>query len=372
MPEVSEVSHTVAQLRRNIIGYTISKINYLVHDSLLFPIIKTSTDPESELVKIEQKLLGSHIESVGRHGKYFWIRFAGFKIMLMHFGMTGMIKIRNIASHLKFMENGGDKKLMNKLKTIDDVKMEEVWPPRFTKLELELKLGDSILEMAFTDPRRLGRIRLLENLKTDEELLKTEPLNVLGPDYSKSETKKEVDQFVFGDPDPNPHGRPRLGINEFNKLILSKKKSIKSLLLDQCFFAGVGNWVADEVLFHSKLHPSEIISNKIEYKDGLIDEVVKKLYDSLIYVCETAVDLEGDVTKFPKHWLMIHRWGKGRKKEKSMTLDGLHLDHITVGGRTACYCPESQKLLSKKPKMKEEEDTEKPKPKRRKVEKEIE
>ena len=56
--------------------------------------------------------------------------------------------------------------------------------------------------------------------------------------------------------------------------------------------------------------------------------VIQQLYDSLI-MCEEAVRVEGDVAKFPDDWLMLHRWGKGRKEKK--TPNGYILDHITVG-----------------------------------------
>lgn len=99
-------------LRRNVIGYKISKVN-VFHDPLLFPILKTAKDPEVELNKLRKSLSNSIIESVGRHGKYFWLRLLNNEesnVLLMHFGMTGMVKLRNVKSHLIMMENGGDKK----------------------------------------------------------------------------------------------------------------------------------------------------------------------------------------------------------------------------------------------------------------------
>lgn len=355
------MAHVCALLKRNVLGFKIKKVN-LSLDPLLFPVLKESTDPNVELEKMRSKLVGSRIDSVGRHGKYFWLRLTKegvpkLSVLLMHFGMTGMIKIRNVKSHLVFMENGGDKKI---LKEISEPKKEDVmkaepdteWPPRFSKFEMDLVIDDFKLELSFVDPRRLGRVRLITDRKaeTDEGLLQLPPLDALGPDYSKSEVETKVSDFVFGDPDPHHHGRPRLDLRGFNELILSKKKPIKSLLLDQAYFAGVGNWVGDEVLFHAKLHPSEIISSKIERNPGNINPVIKQLYESLIYVCEEAVKCEGDSKKFPPHWLMLHRWGKARKSQgKAKTKEGFVLDHITIGGRTSCFSPEVQRLLKKEP-----------------------
>lgn len=346
-----------ALLKRNILGFRITKVN-LMHDPLLFPVLKDTNEPEKELDKMRKNLTNAVVTSVGRHGKYFWIRLHNHNtcnVLLMHFGMTGMVKLRNVQSHLSFMENGGDKKVLEMLerfkykdsKIEPDAEVKQEWPPRFTKFDMELENNEKKLEFAFSDPRRLARVRSLSGLEVsaDESLLKLSPLNVLGPDYSKPDVPpKELEKFVFGDPDSDNHGRPRLPIDEFSSLVLSKKKPIKSLLLDQAYFAGVGNWVADEVLFQAHIHPNEIISSKIPNELDYIHPVLQKLYDSLIYVCEEAVRVEGDVTKFPDDWLMLHRWGKGRK-EKRKTPNGLILDHITVGGRTSCYCPALQKLL---------------------------
>lgn len=366
-------------LKRNVIGFRISKIS-INNDPLLFPVLKDSKDADKDINALKSGLLGSSIESVGRHGKYFWLRLlpknsVNSNVLLMHFGMTGMIKIKDIYSHLVFMENGGDKKVLEKIKdkgvekkskyfikkednsTNDESpndaiaieKNDEPWPPKFVKMDMELDNGKEQLELAFVDPRRLGRIRYLtgEDVKTDNDLLQIETLRSLGPDYSKPiEAPTKV--LEFGDPDPDNHGRPILSLNDFNKLILSKKKPIKSLLLDQAYFSGIGNWVADEICYRARIHPNENISSKITFKEDEILEVIKRLYDAIIYVCMESVKLEGEVSKFPEDWLMPYRWGKARKKgPKAKTNDGYSVDHITIGGRTSCFVPELQPPLKK-------------------------
>lgn len=383
------MAHVCALLRRNVLGFKIKEAKLNV-DTLLFPALKTAKDPESTLSTFRDSLNGAEISSIGRHGKYFWMRLAkpSFPptVMLMHFGMTGMIKLRDIESHLIFMEGGGDKKVLDRKSQKDlaegttegstkkrsskppiETDSEAEWPPRFTKFELLLEKSDSpvklengeteqtvrTLDFAFTDPRRLGRVRILSGSEyaTDELLLQQDPLKSLGPDYLKSAegnpVKKEEngdESFEFGDPDPHHHGRPRLTKDDFAGLVLSKKKAIKSLLLDQEHFAGVGNWVSDEVLYHAKIHPNETISKKVLDPS---DEILEDLYNALIYVMEESVKVEGNVHRFPDHWLMIYRWGKGRK-EKAKTKAGHPVDHVTVGGRTSCFVPEIQRALKKR------------------------
>ncbi|PRP83032.1 hypothetical protein PROFUN_09887 [Planoprotostelium fungivorum] len=80
----------------------------------------------------------------------------------------------------------------------------------------------------------------------------------------------------------------------------------KALLLDQKFNAGFGNWVADEILYHSAIHPER-------RANSLSEEEVQRLYDSTLYVCRLAVECLADYFKFPSHWLFMKRWGKGKK-----------------------------------------------------------
>ncbi|EGV65894.1 hypothetical protein PSN45_003303 [Yamadazyma tenuis] len=368
MPEVAEVAHVCAQLRRNIIGYRITGANIL-NDSLLFPSLKGNNEPEGEIRRINSLLDGAVVEKVGRHGKYFWIRFNNQVAMLMHFGMTGMIKLKNIDSHMVFMENGGDKKILEtkvkvkeestsgssskttskyfakkeSIKEVDNKKQEqeqeqEQWPPNFSKMELKLK-KEKELDLSFVDPRRLGRIRFFTDITKDEDLFNLDPLKRQGPDYSKSGLHV-TKIFEYGDPDPKRYIE-LLSLPEFAKLVISKKKTIKSLLLEQDYFAGVGNWVSDEILYQSRIHPGEVLSEKLDSSSP----VIEALYNALISVCYTAVSVEGDVKKFPEEWLMLYRWGKRRTKQAKAKVGGHPVDFVTIGGRTACFVPKVQKKL---------------------------
>lgn len=247
--------------------------------------------------------------------------------------------------HLETSRNGnGDLKETN-----DGYLQDGDWPPKFTKFQLVLASSDDNkreINLAMTDPRRLGRVRVYTGsvYENDETIMKLKPLENLGPDYSKDPMAKiPVGQvFVTGDPDPDTHGRQRLGFRAFSQLVLSKKRTIKAILLQQELFAGIGNWVADEILYQSRIHPCETLWKTIHDHDH---EVMKRLYDSMIYVMEFAVNVEGNVREFPEDWLMLHRWGKSRKSVKATTKAGHEIKYETVGGRTSSYVPELQKRL---------------------------
>ncbi|GKT57848.1 formamidopyrimidine-DNA glycosylase [Colletotrichum tofieldiae] len=219
----------------------------------------------------------------------------------MHLGMTGWIHIK------------GDKTAYtNYYKKMKDGEA-DVWPPKYWKFQLETDDNPAVAA-AFTDPRRFGRVRLVDCPGAD--IRKHSPLKENGPD-------------------------PVVDVDIFTEAYLRDKMRarhvpVKALLLDQSHISGIGNWVADEVLYQSRLHPEQ-------YCDSFGEAEVKRLYEAVRYVCQTAVDKLGDSDEFPGDWLFNYRWGKGSKDAASALPNGEKLAFITVGGRTSCYAPGRQK-----------------------------
>lgn len=219
--------------------------------------------------------------------------------LVMHFGMTGWIHIKG--------ERTAYTNYYKKMKP-DEL---DKWPPKYWKFKIITKDGD---EMAFTDPRRFGRVRAVDC--PGKDIRKYSPLVENGPD-------PVVDLDVFTE-------------DYLRDKMKSRRVPIKALLLDQAVISGIGNWVADEVLYQAKLHPEQ-------YCNDFSDAEIKKLYESIRSVCQTAVDKLGDSDQFPDDWLFNYRWGKGSKNAHSHTPNGDKLAFITVGGRTSCYAPARQK-----------------------------
>ncbi|KAF5194826.1 Formamidopyrimidine-dna glycosylase [Thalictrum thalictroides] len=87
--------------------------------------------------------------------------------------------------------------------------------------ELQQDLLDDGLELSFTDKRRFAKVRLLKDPAS------VPPISGLGPD-------------ALLEP---------MAIDEFAGSLSKRKIAIKALLLDQGYIAGIGNWIADEVLY---------------------------------------------------------------------------------------------------------------------------
>lgn len=121
-----------------------------------------------------------------------------------------------------------------------------------------------------------------------------------------------------------------------------KRAPIKAVLLMQERFPGVGNWMADEILWRAAIHPRQAAGT-------LSPAQVKALWRECRTVCRQALDkiagpgnaLPADLNvDIPKTWLFRHRWRAGGNDPKT----GTPLAHATIGGRTTCWSPARQKL----------------------------
>ncbi|OIW24893.1 hypothetical protein CONLIGDRAFT_74753 [Coniochaeta ligniaria NRRL 30616] len=292
MPEIAEIARIVHYLRLHLVGKTVKSVNAL-DDPIIFGKVGTTG------AEVAAALTGKKVLDAGNQGKYFWLVLDSPPHPVMHFGMTGWIHIKNdrtaYTNYYKKMKDGEA----------------DQWPPKFWKFQLQTD-DDPAVEIAFTDPRRLARVRLVDC--PGKDIRKHSPLVENGPD-------PVVDADIFTE-------------DFLHKKMKARHVPIKALLLDQKTLSGIGNWVGDEVLYHAELHPEQ-------YCDEFSDEQIKKLYESIRYVCQTAVDKLGDSDEFPEDWIFHHRWGKG--KGASHMPNGDKLAFITVGGRTSCYAPEVQK-----------------------------
>ncbi|KAG8169674.1 hypothetical protein KVR01_000419 [Diaporthe batatas] len=259
MPEIAEVARCVHFLRQHLVGKRISKVT-AVDDNNVFGKVGTS-GPEFE------KALKGRTNDRTAYTNYY--------------------------------------KKMNP-------EEEEQWPPKYWKFQIETE-GSPAVRVAFTDPRRFGRVRLVDC--PGDQIRKTSPLVENGPD-------PVVNKDVFTE-------------QYLREKMRKKHVPLKAFILDQAMISGIGNWVADESLYHARLHPEQ-------YSDDFTDEEIKRLHDSITNVCQTACDLLADSDEFPDDWLFNHRWGKGKKTASALP-NGEKLAFITVGGRTSCYAPSLQK-----------------------------
>ena len=116
---------------------------------------------------------------------------------------------------------------------------------------------------------------------------------------------------------------------------------IKAVLLMQERFPGIGNWMADEVLWRAAIYPRR--------KAGSLSPAeVRTLHRECRNVCRIALaKIAGRGGKLPRDlnvnipdsWLFNHRWQPGGTCPRTRR----PLAHATIGGRTTCWSPARQK-----------------------------
>ena len=117
---------------------------------------------------------------------------------------------------------------------------------------------------------------------------------------------------------------------------------LKAVLLMQERFPGIGNWMADEILWRAALHPKRPAGS-------LSPAEVRTLWRQCRHVARLALDTiagKGDAlppdlnARIPQTWLFWHRWENNGLCPKTHT----PLVRAVVGGRTTCWSPARQKL----------------------------
>jgi formamidopyrimidine-DNA glycosylase len=129
---------------------------------------------------------------------------------------------------------------------------------------------------------------------------------------------------------------------EFKKTLKSRNRIIKSLLLDQKLYAGIGNIYANEALFIAGIHPESKSSS-------LSDAQISKLYKALEDVLKLAIKLGG--SSVGDYILPDNSIGSFQKKHKIYQKDGeacpvckTNIKRIKQNGRSTWYCPKCQKI----------------------------
>ncbi len=178
----------------------VETIRTQLESSLPFHIQKVKSSPESVSI-IKQKdfpLRGQTIESIQRKGKLLIFNLEQNRFLLSHLGMTGNWRMT-----------------------------QQPLTEKHTHLELKSAQGTYL---SYNDPRRFGNMYWLKGASAKKKIAE------LGPDLLSS----EIDESYI-----------------VNALKRFPEKPLKVLLLDQKLFAGMGNYLANEVCARAGIRPTK-------------------------------------------------------------------------------------------------------------------
>ena len=248
------------------------------------PITKIATHPKARIYRdiaataVQRGLTGRDFIRSHAHGKQMMFEFSGGAWLGLHLGMTGKLHTRPSGAEVEKHDH------------------------------LIINLSET--QLIFTDPRMFGKLTL--DLTDDGA----------APDWWQSLP-----------PQPQDSGFTKTGHLTFARRF--PKTPIKTLLLDQRGYPGIGNWMADEICWKAKIPPQSPTGT-------LTDEQLNSIWKLTRQVSRDAIRIIGtDWSTPPKSWLFTHRWKDGGICPRR-ACDKAELVRADLRGRTTCWCPVCQ------------------------------
>ena len=273
MPELPEAETIGRALHRALSGKTIEKVE------VFSPAMRTPLQP-----LLTAGIEGQTFTGVRRRGRYLLADLSDKRILLMHFGMSGVVRVENAAvprrKHEHVFIHLSDKSIFRFECT-----------RRFSLLELHSPGPDGIPEVL----AKLG----------------AEPLS---DDFSGE---------------------------SFFKCCSKRTTPVKNLLMDNTIVTGIGNIYAAETLFASGIHPARPGNRLLPGECCRIAENAKSILLDAIECGGTTISdfrhVDGSEGKFVQN-LKIYG-----KENSPCPVCGTTIQAIRIGGRNSCFCPECQK-----------------------------
>ena len=224
--------------------------------------------------RLQQRLIGTKLLISRARGKRMLFKFSEDNWLGIHLGMTGKIRVE--AANYRPAKHD------------------------------HLVLFQQERALVFTDSRQFGRVRFHHG--TDEpDWWKGGAAEINSPDFDQ----EFFDQFL------DRH----------------RKAPIKAVLLMQTGFPGIGNWMADEILWRAKILPSKRTERLTARERDAIFRATK-------FVVRRSLETLGqDFSDPPKNWLIHQKW----KRSGICPKHRIPLRHATVAGRTTAWCMRCQK-----------------------------
>jgi len=215
----------------------------------------------------EAAIRGLEFQERERHGKWLFAQLGGGPVLVFHFGMTGEL----------LWKEGEERH-------------------RHDRVVFSIGTG----ELVYRDQRKLQGLWLAED-------------------------KGHVGRIT------GPLGPDALGLDAelLTEQLAGRRSAVKTALTNQRIVGGIGNLLADEILWQARIHPAR-------RSDTLTPGDLGRLSKSLERVVRTSVK-EGDIPR-RRGWLYARRDEKGATCPRCRA----RLSASRLNGRTAVWCPRCQ------------------------------
>ena len=289
MPELPEVE-VVKRSLENLINNLLIKDIQINEVNLRYKVKKREI----------RQIIGLKIQSIERRSKYLLFFFNKKIIMLAHLGMTGKFFV---------IDQKKVKKKTSFYYSIENTKKD--------KHDHIVFIFKNKTKLIYNDVRRFGFIKFYSYKKFKEN----SHLKFLGPEPLES----------------------TFNIDYFKNYIAGKKRSIKDILMDQKFVAGLGNIYVNEILYYSKVKPTRKAHKLSIYEIGKIITGTKKILKKAISLGGSSIkDFSSSSGKDGSFQQYFNVYGK-KGKNCSNSDCKKKIKKIVISNRATFFCPKCQK-----------------------------
>jgi len=291
MPELPEVEVTRRRIAPLMVGRRISDVRTTA------PSYFYLTPPE----RVREALEGRTVVALDRLGKYLVAELDDSRRLVLHLGMTGQL-FSSAATSVRLLSATARASLTPE-------QQQSFTPDRHTHLEIEFEDGEP--SVRFRDVRKFGKVLLLERGQSDERLdrLGTDALCIDGAELHSATRKR--------------------------------KAPIKSVLLDQSLYAGIGNIYADEALFRAGVRPRRgalrVTRRECDAIAAAVRQVLERSIETGGSSIQDFIGPDGQDGHFQDERAVYARSGDPCRRCSSP------IRRIVVGQRGTHYCPRCQR-----------------------------
>lgn len=319
MPELPEVETVRRGLERTIVGKTVKAVDVRVP--------KLFADPQ---VRITEALIGAKVERVERRAKVLLIHLSSGWVLAIHLKMTGQLIVVNSKQEAvnRNSANHGVSTVHRSQFTVHagfvgghpEQAYDQLLPHKHTHVIITFADGATLF---FNDLRKFGWLRLYPNRELG--IMNVESIQQFLA-ASKHGPEPLGDEFTFG---------------YFAAGLRKRSTTIKQLLLDQQFIAGIGNIYADEALFQAKILPTRRANKVTKAEAAKLFAAIREVLELGIKHGGTSMNTYRNVDG-TKGGMRQHLKVYGREGEPCLVC-GTPIVRRKIGQRSSHFCPSCQK-----------------------------
>ncbi len=279
MPELPEVETVRRGLEAQVAGRRIERVE----------VGRERTVRRTSRQALIDGLTGCTIVAVNRRGKYLLCPLDSGDELMVHLRMSGRLLVA-AAGTVR---------------------------PAHTHVVLHLA-GEPPQELWFVDPRTFGEMVVFDPANAEVELPELARMGI----------------------DPITDGLTR---RQLDRIVRTRRRQLKALLLDQHVIAGVGNIYCDETLHRARLRPDRP-------SDTLSTRDIGRLHTALLEVLHAAIEAGGSTLADTQYvdvegqggWFQVHHLVYDRAGQRCLTCGRADIVRVQSAGRSTCFCPRCQ------------------------------